>query len=167
MGVIVRQARVEKRRQQSQRGIKIKHQPDGAEFWPAVRCEQLGQRCGQRSDGGGQCADQAVAREHVGAVAVGGLLGQQRVLERHQHAEIAAGRVDASDESDQQNRHEALGPGNINPVRTIKPAPARNRFRNSKRGAMKPTIKVSAAVPSSEALATIPISSGLKPIAVR
>jgi len=45
--------------------------------------------------------------------------------------------------------------------------PAKNRFRSSKRGAMKPTINVSAAVPSSEALATMPISSGLKPIAVR
>jgi len=32
---------------------------------------------------------------------------------------------------------------------------------------MKPVIKVSAAVPSSEALATIPISSGLKPMAER
>ena len=57
--------------------------------------------------------------------------------------------------------------GNINPVRTINPAPAKNRFRSSKRGAMKPVSNVSAAVPSSEALATIPISSGLKPIAVR
>jgi hypothetical protein len=57
--------------------------------------------------------------------------------------------------------------GNTRPVKTINPAPARNSRLSSKRGAMKPVINVSAAVPSSEALATIPISCGLKPIAER
>ncbi len=57
--------------------------------------------------------------------------------------------------------------GKTRPVRTINAAPARKRFRSSKRGAMKPVINVSAAVPSSDALATTPISSGLKPIAER
>ena len=57
--------------------------------------------------------------------------------------------------------------GNMRPVKAINPAPARNRLLSSKRGAMKPVTNVSAAVPSSEALATIPISSGLKPMAER
>ena len=47
--------------------------------------------------------------------------------------------------------------GNIRPVKTISPAPARNRLRSSNRGAMKPVSRVRAAVPSSEALATTPI----------
>jgi hypothetical protein len=57
--------------------------------------------------------------------------------------------------------------GNIRPVTTISPAPARKRLLSSKRGATKPVIKVSAAVPSSEALATMPICCGEKPIAER
>ncbi len=57
--------------------------------------------------------------------------------------------------------------GKINPVRTIKAAPARKRFLSSKRGAMKPTIKVSAAVPSNDALATSSIHCAVKPIAER
>ena len=57
--------------------------------------------------------------------------------------------------------------GNTRPVKTISAAPARNRLRSSNRGAMKPVSKVSAAVPSSEALATMPICCGLKPTADR
>ena len=57
--------------------------------------------------------------------------------------------------------------GKIRPVKTINPAPARNSCLNSYRGAMKPVINVSAAVPNSEALATIPIACGEKPIAAR
>ena len=57
--------------------------------------------------------------------------------------------------------------GNTRPVKTINPAPARKRLLSSNRGAMKPVINVSAAVPSSEALATIPICCGEKPMADR
>ena len=57
--------------------------------------------------------------------------------------------------------------GNISPVATISPAPARNRLLSSKRGATKPISSVSAAVPSSEALATMPICCGEKPTADR
>lgn len=57
--------------------------------------------------------------------------------------------------------------GNTRPVKTISPAPARNRLRSSNRGAMKPVSKVRAAVPSSEALATMPMCCGLKPTAWR
>ena len=82
------------------------------------------------------------------------------MFQRHQHAEIAAGGIDAADEGDQQHRCDGFSSGKINQVRTINPAPVRNRFRSSKRGATKPTTKVSAAVPSSDALATIPIQAG-------
>ena len=54
--------------------------------------------------------------------------------------------------------------GKTRPVKTISPAPARNRLRSSNRGATKPVSRVSAAVPSSEALATMPMCCGLKPI---
>ena len=42
VAVVARQARVEQRRQQSQRGIEIKHQLDGAEFSPAVDASNSG-----------------------------------------------------------------------------------------------------------------------------
>ena len=67
-------AAVEKRRQQSERGIEIEHRLDGGELRPAVRREQLRQGRRQRADGRRQRADQAVAGKDRGAVAVGGLL---------------------------------------------------------------------------------------------
>ncbi len=57
--------------------------------------------------------------------------------------------------------------GKTRPVRVINPAPARKSVLSSKRGAMKPVIRVSAAVPSSDALATIPTCCALRPMAER
>ena len=47
------------------------------------------------------------------------------------------------------------------PGRAISPAPASSRLRRSCRGAKKPTASVSTDEPSSAAVATIPICSGL------
>ncbi len=109
VAVVARQPPVQQRRRQAQRGIEIKHQLDGGQSRPAQRGEVLRQRRRQRADRRGQRADQAVAGKDGGAVAGGGLPGQQRVFERHQHAGIAAGRIDAADEGDQQHEGKRLG----------------------------------------------------------
>ena len=79
-----------------------------ASFGQPFDAKQRRQGRGQRADGRRQRADQAVAGKDRGAVAVGGLFGQQRMLQRNQHAEIAAGRIDAADEGDQQDRRESF-----------------------------------------------------------
>jgi hypothetical protein len=49
-----------------------------------------------------------ISGKNVGAVSVGGLLCQQRMLEGDQHAQIASRWIDASDEGDEQNRRDGL-----------------------------------------------------------
>ncbi len=46
--------------------------------------------------------------------------------------------------------------GNARPVAAIRPAPKISSARRSWRGAIQPTISVSSAVPSSDAVATMP-----------
>ncbi len=50
--------------------------------------------------------------------------------------------------------------GNASPVSVISAAPASISVRRSRRGAMAPTASVNAAVPSSEAVSTSPVSIG-------
>ncbi len=57
--------------------------------------------------------------------------------------------------------------GKAMPVATAKMAPASNRLRNSKRGAIIPTASVRIAVPNSDAVATRPICGAVKPMAER
>ena len=57
--------------------------------------------------------------------------------------------------------------GKTIPVATIRPAPSISMLRRSCRGATKPTASVSSDEPSSAAVATKPISTGVKPIAER
>src|SRR5262245_7111381 len=58
-------------------------------------------------------------------------------------------------------------PGNAMPVHAIKAAPPSRKLRRSCLGAMNPTLKVSNAVPSNDALTMTPIWPELKPIADR
>ena len=50
-------------------------------------------------------------------------------------------------------------PGKAMPVAAIRPAPAISSKRRSWRGAIQPVIKVSSAVPNSEAVATMPTAT--------
>ena len=50
-------------------------------------------------------------------------------------------------------------PGNAMPVAAIRPAPAISSGRRSWRGAIQPVISVSSAVPSSDAVATMPTAT--------
>ena len=76
-----------------------------------MRNQEIGQRRRERARRGAERADQAVACKHLRAALVGRALRQHRVLERHQHAEIAAGRVDGADKGDQRNQDEMLDAG--------------------------------------------------------
>ena len=107
----VRHVAIKRRAGDTERGIGIEHQPERAEFGAAARDEEIGQRGRQRSNGGAERADQAVAREHLGAALIRGAVRQHRVFERHQHAKIAAGRIDGSDEGDQRDQNKMLDAG--------------------------------------------------------
>ena len=63
----------------------------------------------QGADGAGERADEAVAGEERGAVAVGDGVREPRLLQRQEEADIAGGGVERADEGDQEQRPEALG----------------------------------------------------------
>ena len=103
-------------------------------------------------------ADQAVAREGARALLVGDAVRQHGVLERHQHAEVAGRRIDRADERDERDEGDVLESSETRarcmPSGTRPPS---SRVRRSWRGATTPTASVSSAVPSSDAVATMPI----------
>ena len=61
-----------------------------------------GRPAAQGAERAEQRADQAVAGEERGALAVGHPVRQQRLLERQEQADIAGGRVERADEADDE-----------------------------------------------------------------
>ena len=104
----MRHVAIERGAQYPERSIRIKHQAERAERGAAVRNQEIRQGCRKRAGGGAERPDQAVARKHLGPAVVGRALRQHRVLERNQHAEIAAGGVDGADERDERDQDEVL-----------------------------------------------------------
>ena len=77
---------------------------------PAVAPAIGGKRCRERPEGGDERADQAVAREGRRALAVADDARQHRVLERQEHAHVAARRIERADKGDEQQRPEVGEP---------------------------------------------------------
>ena len=90
------------------RGIGIEHQAERGEHRTPAGDKQIGQRRRQRACRRAERADQAVTREHLGAALIGSAMREHGMLERHQHAEIAAGRIDGADKGDQHDQDEML-----------------------------------------------------------
>ena len=91
-----------------QLGSLLPHEAECGELRAAGGDKKIRQRGRERAGGGAQRADQAVAREHLRAALVAGAMRQHGMFERHQHAEIAARRIDGADERDHRDQHKVL-----------------------------------------------------------
>ncbi len=105
----MRDTAIERGAEDTERRIRVKHQPERAESRVSSRNEQIGQRRRERACRGGERANQAVAGKDLRAAFVRAAVCQHGVFERHQHAEIAAGWVDGADEGDQHDQNKMLG----------------------------------------------------------
>ena len=104
----MRHLAIEQRARDAERGIGIEHRAEGGDRRGAMRCQEIRHRGGERSRGRAKRADQAVAREDLRPALVGRVLRQHGMLQRHEHAEIAAGRIDGADEGDQRDQEKML-----------------------------------------------------------
>ena len=81
---------------------------------------------------------------------------------------LSPGRIDGAEERDQQHEGEVLDIGKREAGRRHQAGAGEQQVAQVVRAARRtPTTSVSSDEPSSAAVATTPISSGLKPIAVR
>ena len=82
---------------------------------PEPLADPLGHAGAQRADGGDERADQRVAGEQRGAHLVRPGPGQQRLLGRQEHADVAGRRVHRADEGDDDQRPEVGERGEAEP----------------------------------------------------
>jgi hypothetical protein len=107
----MRSLAVEQRANHAECGIAIEHPAERSELRAAGCDQKIRQRGRERSGGGAERADQAVARKDVRAPLVGGGARQHRMLQRHGDAEIAAGGIDGADEGGERDQHKMLDIG--------------------------------------------------------
>lgn len=97
-----RQLCIEKATGDADEAVEREHQTHSVEFVDADAPEQVGHRGTQCAGRSGERADEAVAGEGPGPLAVVDDSGQHRVLDRHKGAGAAAGRIDCAYEGDDQ-----------------------------------------------------------------
>ena len=99
-GAALPQTAIERGGQETEHAIATKHQLERRDPADAGIHEHIGHGGAERTRRARHGADQAIAREHSRAVAVGHVARQHGLLERHQHADVAARRIDGADEGD-------------------------------------------------------------------
>jgi hypothetical protein len=92
--------------QQTEHAIEAEHQLESSDPADAGDHQHVGNGGAERAGRSRHGADQAVARKHPRAVAVGHITRQHGLLERHQHADVAARWIDGADEGDDDDQQQ-------------------------------------------------------------
>ena len=101
-----RAARGRSRRRPRPSAVEHEHRLQRGDRHASGPRRDLGQPRRQRADRADQRADEAVAREDRGALAVVDDVREHRLLERQEHADVAARWIERADDGDEQQRPE-------------------------------------------------------------
>ena len=96
-------ARIEDAARDPEYGISDEHGPQRRHLRDAERGQKFRSCRTERAQCGRQRADQAVAREHAGAVGIGNRVRECGMLQRHEDADAARAGVDGAEKCDEQD----------------------------------------------------------------